>query len=533
MIVVPRAQPRWLPAALLLALVTIWFAARGIHGIHFLTFGDESGHFLGARAIRAGDKLYRDFIDAHGPLSFMAAQAFGVVFGWKEPLNARWGIVALVGLTAVAVYKSPVFHQVTSRLWGAAFFLGLIAAPWLVQSLDMVNYHILTGLLTTTVLAGLVVPAWLGDPVSRRQSLLCGFCLALLCAAAYSLAPTVVLLVASAGCALWSDTSSTAMRRISVNLSIGFAVGCLVVVTWLLCFGDIVGYFVFHVINNQLNYSRFTDFGWRLAVSSLVPSTKPNELVQSGAAITFFSGLCLLMPPRMALFRAHPLSRLLSLASLATAILMINFRGAFGFQDGGFLVASIAILALALPPALAPHIAPLVSVRSAWIGSFLIGLLLCLSETVDRGAITSPGSARRETFIHWPKASLAVDYHNSIDRRIRSILKPEERLLVLVYNPDFFLPAGFLPLRKFHEYLPWEAEYARHPWFGRTRDLCADIYAHPPPVIVYDAWKVWGIWAPETFMPCIPEILKKEYVADGAPNLYVRQDRMHLVAKPK
>ena len=158
MIFIARKPPKWMAAALLLALATFWFTVRGIHGIHFLAFGDESGHLLGARALRAGDRLYRDFIDAHGPLSFMAAQVFGEVFGYKEPLNARWGIVVLTSFTAITVYRSAAFQQTATRLWGTAIFLGLISAPWLVQSLDMVNYHILGGLLNTIVLSGLGVP---------------------------------------------------------------------------------------------------------------------------------------------------------------------------------------------------------------------------------------------------------------------------------------------------------------------------------------------------------------------------------------
>ena len=531
MIFIARKPPKWMAAALLLALATFWFTVRGIHGIHFLAFGDESGHLLGARALRAGDRLYRDFIDAHGPLSFMAAQVFGEVFGYKEPLNARWGIVVLTSFTAITVYRSAAFQQTATRLWGTAIFLGLISAPWLVQSLDMVNYHILGGLLNTIVLSGLVVPAWLGGPIPKTRALLSGFCLALLCAAAYSLAPTALLLVASTGCALWPVSSHANLKQVLANVAIGFAAGFLAILLWLLCFGDIIGYLVFHIISNQVNYARYSAFGWDIALRSLVPSSAPNALVQSSATTFFFLGLGLLTFLRRGAFWTQPVTRLLSLLFLAAAVLMTNFRGAFGFQDGTFLVACIAMVALALPNALAPPDAAAMSARDTWIGSCLIGLVLCVSETVDRGAVTSPDSVTREQFIHRQNTYLATDDQNPIFRRIRSILEPGERLLVLVYNPGFFLPGGFLPVRKFHEYLPWEADYARHPWFGRTRDLCADIQPNPPPVIVYDGWKVWDMWAPESFMPCIPPLLRTDYVADPIPNLYIRRDRLASLGK--
>ncbi len=518
---------------MLLTLVAFWFAVRAIHGIHFLSFGDESGHLLGARAIRAGDRLYRDFIDAHGPLNFMAAQIFGVAFGWKEPLHARWGIVVLVVSATWAIFRSPVFQQTTSRLWGAALFLGFMSASWLVQSLNMVNYHGLGGVLTAVVLASTIVPPWFGKAASSRATLLCGFCLALLCAAAYSLAPTAILLTASAACALWKEPGLATLKSFLVNVAAGFAAGCLLVLVWLLCFGDVLGYVVFHIINMQVNYARYIPFGWRFAFRSLVPSTASEALVQSGATFMYLASLLMLIALRGAAFRARPFSRLLSLTCLAAGILMMNFRGAFGFQDGGFLIASIALFALTLPAAIAAAAGAPLSSRLSWGGSIIIGVVLASSEIVDRHAITSPHRAKREDFSIIPRARLAVDYRTPIYRRIRSILKPDERLLVLVYNPDFFLPAGFLPVRKYHEFLPWEADYARHPWFGYTRDLCTDLSASPPPVIVYEPWKVWDIWTPESFMRCVPDMLKKSYVADTIPSLYIRRDRLTSGSSPK
>ncbi len=103
---------------------------------------------------------------------------------------------------------------------------------------------------------------------------------------------------------------------------------------------------------------------------------------------------------------------------------------------------------------------------------------------------------------------------------------------MLVYNPDFFLPAGYLPIRKFHDYLPWEADYARAPWFNRTRDLCAELAKNAPPVIVYDHWVVGGRWKPDDFMPCLAPLLTKLYVADTIPTLYIRRDRLPTPVDP-
>ncbi len=513
-----------LPAACLLAGALAAFAIRGVHGIHFLTFGDESGHFLGARAIHAGDRLYRDFIDAHGPLVFMVAHLCGVLFGWKEPLQARWAMVGLTTLAGTALAASTALQGYTARFWAAALFFGLIAAPWLVQSLNMVNYHLLGGVCATITLAWLVIPAWRGAEIARCQASACGLCLALLCASAYSLAPSAVFFAASAAISLLYGPSQARARSILFYCMAGFVGGALLVLLWLLRYGDPIGYLVFHVIDNQLNYARYTPYGWRVMAAGLIPSTAPARIVQSAASLFSVAGCLLLLGAKTPGWTARPLLRIATLGVAIVATLMLNFRGATGFQDGSFLVASITLVSLALPIRLSEGSTWRRS--TPWLATAGIGILLCALELSCRAAVNSPWGADRQSYIKWPKSSLAVDLDRPVNSRIHQVLRPDERLLVLVYNPDFFLTAGYLPTRKFHEYLPWEADYARAPWFGRSRDLCADLIRSPPPLIVYDRWVVGGRWKPEEFMPCLDPLLKELYAADPIATLYIRRDRL-------
>nr|WP_231111169.1 hypothetical protein [Acetobacter pasteurianus] len=52
-----------------------------MEGLGYLPFGDESGHFLGAIALHRGDRLYQDYIDAHGPLVFTLSWVAGHFVG--------------------------------------------------------------------------------------------------------------------------------------------------------------------------------------------------------------------------------------------------------------------------------------------------------------------------------------------------------------------------------------------------------------------------------------------------------------------
>ena len=129
-----------------------------------------------------------------------------------------------------------------------------------------------------------------------------------------------------------------------------------------------------------------------------------------------------------------------------------------------------------------------------------------------------------------------VSYAPSNDpmyRAIRSLTAPDERILALVFTPASYLLADRLPMRKYYEYLPWEADYARAPLLGHERDLCVDLAATPPPIVYYDHWTVWNAIPASQFMPCVDAILSRLYLRHAAfPDLYVRRDRAAAGSSP-
>ena len=517
------AKP-FLPAAGLLGLSLAWFAIRVVHGIHFMSFGDESGHLLGARALRAGDRLYRDYVDAHGPLAFMVAQGAGWLFGWKEPLASRWAICLASLLTGGCVVTSPALRGVACRLWAGALFFGLLAAPWLVQALNEVNYHVLCGLLCTLVLAWLVVPVWLGAPVARWQAAVAGVSLALMAAAAYALLPTIVLLLASAAVLLWAGPPGQRTGRVLAAAAWGCLAGVATVAAWMARYGDIVGWLVYHVIVNQLYYVNYIGFGWRSFVAGLELSADPRRLVQSGAVLALAAGALALATVRMRAPARRPAWRGAGMVLALAAIALSDVRGNAGFQDGTLLVSSMALLSLALP-LLPLRLFTRLGIRTAWVTTGLLFVLLASVELVDRQAISSPFGMTRAQVEAAPLQFLKVNRQAPTYARVAQVLRPGERLLVIPYDPNFYLTAGFLPIRRFHAYLPWEADYARTPWLGRARDLCEELQARPPPAIVYDGWVVWGQYKPESYIPCLKQVLATGYVADAIPSVYIRRDR--------
>jgi hypothetical protein len=110
---------------------------------------------------------------------------------------------------------------------------------------------------------------------------------------------------------------------------------------------------------------------------------------------------------------------------------------------------------------------------------------------------------------------------------LRRATKPDERFLALPFDPDLYFEAGRLPMRGYYDYLPWNADYAKSPWFGQTNDLCVDLQRDPPPVLFYNGWVVWDRYDPRNYMPCVLGVIAKLYVpAPATPDFFVRRDRV-------
>lgn len=515
-----RRRLDFLAPACLLLIVAVAFLARANIGIDGPAFGDESGHLIGAHAIVAGDRLYRDFIDAHGPTSFLVPWIYDLVFGWSHANGVRWTMVALaVGATA-AVASSPMLPRRSARLWAATLFLAPLASVWTVQGLSMVSYHTIGGCFAVIGLASFGLPAVTGFPVGRNRAAVAGACGVLCCATAYSLAPSVLLLVAGPLLAMSPDRR--ALRSCASAWAVGFVAAGVPLLAWLLIYGDLVGYVVFHFLTLQANYARYAPATLAGLLASLVPSTAPVAVVHALALAATVAGT--LSAVVVMCGCRITVTRLAGLALLVAGVILLDARGLVLFQDGTFVMAAIALAALplgALLGAIETEVGP------AFGLAIVVGGLLGLVEHTTRQADNTPWGMTRTQVLAFSGHNLNVDRQSPVFRTLRAALQPGERMMSLVYSPTIFLNAGVLPVRRFHEYLPWEADYARHPIAGRSRDLCVTLAADPPPVIWYDAWVVGGQWSPTSFIPCITRVLAEHYVPDPLNDqLFIRTDRV-------
>ena len=499
------------PAALLMALLILVFIRRSVFGWTFNSFPDEAGHMLGALALHAGDTLYGTYVDAHGPTVFMLTHLYGVLSGWSDITYARSICTVLALLAGLSIVCSGALRGGLQRCLGAALFFGCLAVVWLPHYLYIDNYHAIGGMLSAVALALGVVPAWRGHAGMKAIFLAGGF-LGFTAFTAYSYWPSIALFSGS----LLLSIERAERRRAALWLAAGGTTATIIVLLWLARFGSITGYIAYHIVANQRDYAPYMAPMLTEFLFSFVPQTAPFSRGHMVGLFCFLAALAIAIAQAL----ADPLAPgrratvvLLGFAGLA----LLNVRGGLGFVDGAFLVAAITAVSLVLPPALASlptRAAP------ALLAPSILAVGLLAAELFVRGAAIS----RSQVLASWPFHYLPDS--QPISQEVRRIVGPNERFLALVYTPGFFLSSGRLPMAKYHEYLPWEAEYARHPWGGHVRDLCVDFSQTLPPLVSFDNWTVWDKYPPSKFMSCVLRTLAESYQRDiRFPSLYVRRDR--------
>jgi hypothetical protein len=514
---------------LLAAASLLFFLRRARFGVYAIGFNDEVMHLLGGWALNSGERLYRDFVDQHGPGIFMLAQVYGALFGYGHANNARLVIAGLAVIAGAAVATSPALRG-PQRALGAALYFGLLACVWLVQGLYWFSYYPVSGAVAVIALAWFTIPACARARIPVAAAAGAGAASACLAFTSYSEAPSALLFSLGGCLAAWFGGQKRAAR---VHLGAACAAG-LLLLGWLLIWGDVRGYLAFHVLFSQSAYLhsvhvRLFPLSLPDLTRSLTPSLLPDRLVQSAAILcgAFGSAASLRLALRTGRGRA---ASCVSVAATLAALVLLDARGLVIFQNGAMLMASIGVFALAVPAAILPPARP--SARPLLWASAICLCTVAGADAVLRHAVFSPTSLTRAQFLSQPPAAVAARSDAPMFAAIRRVTRPDQRILALVYRPDAYWAAGRLPIDRLYEYLPADALYSTAPMLGEQRDLCAILKNAPPPVIIFDNWLVWGQVRPIDYMPCLFATLAASYrhipepgdEGAEAAKLYVRND---------
>lgn len=330
-----RVTNRLITPLVLFFVCTSFFIFRNIEGLGGLPFSDESGHFLGVLAMQHGDRLYRDYIDAHGPLVFMLSWILGPIAGASHLWVFRFVSTLMASLAGLAIFYTSLFTFNWQRYLATAMWLGSIASVWTVQGLNLDSYWPIGGALTVISLATFVMPMCLNQPVSMPQAFCGGFATALLPFAAYAFGPLAVFFYAIP-CLIWLFRRATYRGTIK-EITLGCFCACLVMTLWLALYGDIGGMIAFHIIANQKWYAHYIPFGVDAFLHGMALSFTPDRIIETLAVIACGLGSFLLVWKS-----TFKLSALLAICGLMT----LQIRGMDGFQNGAFLMAAFALASL-------------------------------------------------------------------------------------------------------------------------------------------------------------------------------------------
>ncbi len=525
-----------------LPLIALAALAKQIwRGFFMPPFGDETGHFLGGRALNNGYILYRDYIDDHGPLCYAITQAYGAFMGWSHPWGARLIGVLFAAIGIVAGTASPLFVTRAQRAVAVALLCATLSSVWLVQGLSLLDYQPLAGMLMLLVLAQCAAPAWLGRPVSPAAAAFAGASAVCVCFLSYGYGPSALLLVLSGLLPLLVTGQRAA---VAASCAGAFAV-LSAMLLWLFRFADLRGYLVFHFILGQFYFAPYLRMApWNATfwspLAALLPNTALPDAIQTAAAAAAIFGILILGFHALRQVGPRAVAPLLLAAG---AVIMTNPRGSHQFQDGTFVILALGLLALAVPTLQAPRrLGPAVG---GILPAALAVLIAAAVEVTARHAPATPHNLapaellRAARWKAWhpdtPAAQPArvtvpggtVQDLPRVTAAIQRAVRPDETFLALPFALDLYFLFDRLPMRGYVLYLPWDADYARSPWWGVQHDLCADLRRRPPPVIYDNNWIVWNRYDPRIYMACVAGVLHDLYMpAPGAADFYVRKDRV-------
>ncbi len=515
-------RPRLIITAAALALAA--FVGLAWHSLAYWHWGDEDEKIVAAWMIAEGWRLYGDLFAHHGPLNYALAHGVYTLTGSVAlaPYRAaQWGILLL---TAVALGASPLLRGWQQRvLTGSLFCLlvALLAPLWYGHTL---LYHAQGGAAVSVALSLLLLPLMLGVIPSRIAAAFGGAGLSAAVFAAYPFGVAAGLLTLStlmlvrAGGRHWRDVLGTL-----VAAAAGFAAFTLLMLLWLVLYGDLVGYGVYHLWFNQVVYADFIIYSPVDALKQLKKLFRSplGWVLQAALLFTLLLGLEVRSLRRKDPPAGSGLRRGLWLVGGCTTFLLgllfLNPRGDVVFKNAALWIVGLGLLSLLIVwRPMGPSSRRAVGVLR-WLAIFVaVAAPLYLAgikgwADVDQTYVTR---------------TAAVQMREALDRQVRlaqALTSPDEPILATVFMPRWYLLTERLPSSGAYYYLPWQAAYNRDPVLGYRIDPCVDLAMAPPKLIAWDRWTVWERYDVADYAPCLVELMQRDYVAVSGTPFLLRQ----------
>jgi hypothetical protein len=514
------------------AVSALLFAQEVTDGLRIVEYSDESEHFVVAQMILNGGHLYRDIFSHHGPFPYLLAHLYALIVDPSDFSHIRL-IPALLALASgAALVCSPVFSHLSARLCAGAIYLGLLSALWIVEGFNFFHFMPLSGYLFVIVVAHLVIPTLLQRTPTTAGLFISGLAAAWACFCGYSNGPAIVLFSIAA---LVATSTSFSDRRALVSYWSPFVLGAslasFLVTAWLLKFGDIEGFLIYHFYFNQKVYASFIGFSLLDVLRNLTLSLQPGTIIHTFSLTMLGSWLAIFaFLGRSGSPRTVPASYLLGLALAAIATLFSNPRGyLIAVVDCPFVAVNACVFSVALAVVLERGVS--VPASSRWLATLAVGLAIgaiLLSLSIGRYATSWIGGHRRDMINY---ASIMSVEDSALYDFIRSITKEHADFLAINGTTSLYVKAGRTPASGNFFYTPWQASYGKAPIDGYHIDICADIGKQKPAVIYFFNWRVFDRWSIDDYEPCVVSLISTGYIPLRFDSpWHIRKDLWHTAA---
>lgn len=514
---------------ILFYLVLVLFLSTAISGLRILEHGDESEKFVAAQMIHNGSKLYKDVFAHHGPLPYILAHFYTVFVSSSNFNYARIIPILLALIASVSLYFSPVLTSKTAKLLTLTTFLGVLTPAWLLFGIHFLYYHSLIGLLCVIVLAQLVIPAFTAGAVTRTGCFCAGLFLTLMCFSSYAVGPACILFtVLSLSSICIHSGRFRAVKMPIVFLFLGALIGSTFVLVWLVAFGDVKGYLIYHFYFNQEIYSSFIGIH-NISVLGICANMFFSMLKQltnfsPTYATIMMKGAVLAMLSLFFHIKTKTNYSIIFFVPIALVFLMAIFMlspvGINSFRGAPVIIAAITIISISVG---------LMEKRFDFALKGSLPILICLSVIgimffISLRTYSSPHNIKLSNIRGFKNNYLNIK-DTPILKTIRAITPKNGTTLSLIFNVTHYITSGILPASGYYYYLPWQAAYKKKSITGYNIDICADIKKYKPTTISFDNWKVWDTYSISEYAPCVVKILENEYVYLDK-YIYIRFDQI-------
>lgn len=476
-----------------------------MHTLNFFEFRDETEKFVAAQMIVEGGHLYKEIFSHHGALPYIFAHIYAICVSVTDFSYIRLVQILLALMACLAISLSPINKTKIAKFWCAGVFLALLSAFWVLQGFQVILYHSVGGFLLVVPITQLVLPLFFNSRPTCFGLITSGAAIVLANVTAYSFGISTLAIVAIVGISL---SDQTERQRIIKNVLLGVAIALSAVIAWLLFFGDIKGFFIYHFIFNQFTHSKFIEFNWIKPILTLLPSLSLESLSHYFAIYSYifcffiFLYIAILENGKKAVF-----FKVTALLLLSLLVLYGNPRGDVGFQDSAFVIWSFALFSISSGWLLQKADSTR-STLGVMLTIFLSLMFIFAGEQIGRYGVSAFGVHRKD--MESSAVTLKPEKSEFFDF-VRSITKQEKDFLSLVFRPDLYVSLNRTPASGAYYYLPWLAAYNKKPVGDYKFDICADIKKNQPAVIFFDDEITWGQYTVGNYEPCISQILSQDY----------------------